>query len=250
MTPNPPIHGLTSVATEIAPEMVDWSGPGWQLASHCPQGGTYDCAAVADKATAPSPSVAAFAPFMAYQVALCKSGTARTPASVAQARESAQAWLTANTSGWVATALEMGYGAATNPKLRGLTLATSSVVGDSLKVALARLLATRAAAGAMDRPVIHLPSYASAFLDINMAVFRDVADLVLDPGYGLDQAEPIGVAYITGPVEYSVRAVPLAQENNGTLTEWRRNQNEAIEELMAVVRFDPCFSFRALFTAA
>lgn len=248
--PNAPTNGLTSVATFVPPEQVDWSGPGWQLASHCPQGGTYDCAATADKVTAPAPSVAAFAPFLAYQVALCKAGTARTPASVAQARDSARGWLSANASGWIAFALETGIGAATNPKLNGLTLATGSVVGDSLRVALARLLASRSAAGAMDRPVIHVPSYAAPFLDLDIAVLRETADVIIDAGYGLTQVDPIGQAYITGRVEYSRQVATLNLENENTLTEWRRNQNETVQELMAVVRFDPCASFRALFTAA
>lgn len=247
-----PTDGLLSVATLVPPEQVDWAGPGWQLASLCPTGGTHLCAdAVAgtDKATAPAPSVVAFAPFMAYQVALCKSGTSRTPASVRQAIESAQAWLAVNQSGWIATALETGIGAATNPKLSGLTLATGSVVGDSLRIAASHLLAARAAAGAMDRPVLHLPAYAAPFVADLIGLVNTV-DIVLDAGYGLTAAEPVGTAYITGPIEVSMRQVMLNLSNEGTLTEWRRNQNETVREMMAVVRFDPCASFRALFTGA
>lgn len=245
--PAKPTHGLLTVATIVPPENADWLG--WQIPMHCPTGGTYDCNATGDKTTAPAPAVATFEPFLAYQVALCKSGTSRSVGSVAQARAAVRTWLDTNTSGWIATGLELGLGVS-NPKLTTLPLATGSVVGDSLTVAIARLLGSRATAGAMDRPIIHIPAYASPFLEINMAVFADIADVVMDAGYGLTQAEPVGQAYITGPVEVSWRMASLVHENDDTLTEYRRNQTEAIEELMAVVRWDSCAAFRALFTGA
>jgi len=191
-----------------------------------------------------------FKPFMAYQVAGCQSGVARTVAAKAEAQQSADTWLEANLEGWVSMGMEIG--ACDNFGLVDLTDITDPGGAGSLSTAIALLMQNRRNAGMFDHPTIVMPDWYAPLLDDNVWA-RTVADIALAPGLGihpdiLATTDP-GEAwiYITGRIEYSIgqREPSTGKLMNDDLTVRRQNRTYEMTEVMAAYRFDPCGGFKA-----
>jgi len=246
----PPAGGLFSVARDAAADIdpEEWQF-GWQVLSACPAGGTW-CCDDSESGEVPtlkeSPlasSVVTFSSFDVYQVIGCTAGTS----ALGNWQAVADSWLRSNVEGWVTAGLEVGV--CSNPSLVGLTDITPAGAV-CMANAVTALLQARQAVGIFDKPTIHFPSWAAPYWDSSSAV-NDLVNVVFGTGYGVLAAavidETAGWAYITGNVEYAlgVGTAPALKETS--LSERRQNMVERIAERRAVVRFDPCGSFKIVF---
>ncbi|HOY81248.1 MAG TPA: hypothetical protein PLB92_03840 [Rhodoglobus sp.] len=246
ITPRRPRNGLFAVADEVPwdnPD-IDWTaGVGWSLLSTCPVGAVQCCDPDFNPDSADpepnNPGPVTFRPFSIVDVQGCIAGTSRTRGAMADARAANKMWHETNIEGWVSIALESGVcGAGT--ALQELPDASPGVL--TLPAAVKALIKARIGTSAIfDRPVLHLPAwYAGELTDSTH--LTDTVDIAFGPGYGylLEEEE---YAYITGPVEYSILEPPRTPAS--TLDERRQNMNYDRVDTLALVRYDPCGSFKA-----